>query len=178
MIASIEAEGGLLFVGFKLAKKHIIIISIIVVVIVAAILTLVIINNQSGDSTSNNNNDTPQTETGDKPLDFIPAGEERQITIPGYTGIYLQHGTKSQTVDLYNPESNNCYFVISIYLSNDTRIFQSDYIRPGEHITDIEITQELQKGIYKNCRLVYECFSLDTKTQLNGSSQNIEINSK
>ena len=51
MIASIEAEGGLLFVGFKLAKKHIIIISLIVVVIVAAILTLVIINNQNGDST-------------------------------------------------------------------------------------------------------------------------------
>ena len=94
--------------GFKLAKKHIIIISLIVVVIVAAILTLVIINNQSEDSTPNNNNDTPQTETGDKPLDFIPAGEERRITIPGYTGIYLQHGTTSQTVDLYKPESNNC----------------------------------------------------------------------
>ena len=160
---------------FKLSKKHIIIISVVIALIIAIILTLVIANNRGEDSTQNNNNDIPQMETGDKPLDFIPAGDEERITIPGYTGIYLQHGKTTQKVDFYNPENNSCYFVISLYLSDNTRIYKSGYIRPGEHITDIEITQKLQRGIYKNCRLVYECYSLEDESQINGSEFVIEI---
>lgn len=171
----VRTEGGVLFVRFKLSKKHIIIISVVIASIIGIILTLVIINNRGGDSTQNNKNDIPQTETGDKPLDFIPAGDEERITIPGYTGIYLQHGKTTQKVDFYNPENNSCYFVISLYLSDNTRIYKSGYIRPGEHITNIEITQKLQRGIYKNCRLVYECYSLEDESQMNGSEFVIEI---
>lgn len=121
--------------------------------------------------------DTTST-TENKTLDFIPAGEEGRITIPGYAGIYFKAGTNQQTVDFHNPETNDCYFKISLYLSNDFLLYESDLIKPGERLTDITINQELQKGIYKNCLLVYQCYSLDSQKQLNGSTQNIEINSR
>ena len=113
-----------------------------------------------------------------KTLDFIPAEGEERITIPGYKGIYLAAGTNQQKVDFYNPESNNCLFKISLYLSNDYLLFESDLLKPGERLNDITINLKLEKGIYKNCVLVYQCYSMDGKTQLNGSNQTIEINSK
>lgn len=124
--------------------------------------------------------DNTRTSEPNKTLDFIPAegNENGIITIPGYAGIIFQHGTLNQNTDLHNPETNNCLFVISLYLSDDTLIFKSDYVKPGETLSEITLLQTLEKGIYKNCKLVYNCYSLDGKTQFNGSNQTIEINSK
>ena len=122
--------------------------------------------------------DTSSTTETNKTLDFIPAGEEGRITIPGYAGIYFKAGTTQQTVDFHNPETNNCYFKISLYLSNDFLLYESDLIKPGEQLKEITINQKLEKGLYKNCLLVYQCYSLNDETPLNGSTQNIEINSR
>ena len=121
---------------------------------------------------------TSTTTSENKTLDFIPAEGEERITIPGYKGIYLAAGTNQQKVDFYNPESNNCLFKISLYLSNDYLLFESDLLKPGERLNDITINLKLEKCIYKNCVLVYQCYSLDGETPLNGSNQTIEINSK
>lgn len=123
---------------------------------------------------------TPQTTTESKTLDFVPAEENEngKISIPGVTGLYLQHGQLQQKVDFVNPSTNNCYFVISLYLSDDTLIYKSDYIAPGEKITSITLLQELEKGIYKNCVLKYECFAIDDNTQLNGTQYKIELNTQ
>ena len=51
-------------------------------------------------------------------------------------------------------------------------------IAPTEHIKEITLLQELERGIYRNCRLVYNCYSLDNKTQLNGSNVVLEINAQ
>lgn len=111
-------------------------------------------------------------------LDFTPAAENKSIQIPAVTGIYMRAGELKQTVDFYNPKENNCYFVISLYLSDDTLIYKSDMIAPAEQIKEITLLQELKRGIYRNCRLVYNCYSLDNKTQLNGSNVVLEINAQ
>lgn len=112
-----------------------------------------------------------------KTLDFTPVeGKDNSITIPGTNGIFLKPNQLNQQVNFYNPEKNNALFVISLYLSDDTLIYQSDYIRPGDQLTEITLLIELQKGIYHNCRLVYECFSMDGQTQYNGSQFSIDIN--
>lgn len=112
-------------------------------------------------------------------LDFTPAGERQDntITIPGITGITMKSGQLQQTVDFHNPEQNACYFVLSLYLSDDTLIYQSDFLEPGEHITEIMLNQALQRGVYGKCRLVYECFTLDNKCALNTGEVILEINS-
>lgn len=89
----------------------------------------------------------------------------------------MKSGQLEQKVDFYNPDENNCLFLISLYLSDDTLIWQSDLIRPSEHITQITLKQKLQRGLYRNCRLVYDCYTLDEKNILNGGQVKIEINS-
>ena len=112
-------------------------------------------------------------------LNFTPAGERRDntITIPGMTGITMKSGQLQQTVDFYNPEQNACYFVLSLYLSDDTLIYQSGFLAPGEHISEIMLNQALQRGVYGKCRLVYECFTLGNKCALNTGEVILEINS-
>lgn len=89
----------------------------------------------------------------------------------------MKSGQIQQTVDFYNPEQNACSFVLSLYLSDDTLIYQSDFLAPGEHIVEITLNQALQQGVYGKCRLVYECFTLDNKCPLNTGEVVLEINS-
>ena len=117
-----------------------------------------------------------KTTTINNTLDFIPYSENGKITIPGISGLNFAANTINQSVNFYNPKSNNCYFQISICLSDDTMIYQSDLIKPNETIKDIQLNQELQRGLYKHCYLVYDCFSLNDKSPLNGSRITIEIN--
>ena len=145
----------------------------IIVIIVIVILSL---RGCNGTTPKNNNNSS--NTASDKVLDFTPAPENKSIQIPAITGIYMRAGELKQTVDFYNPQENNCYFVISLYLSDDTLIYKSDMIAPAEHIKEITLLQELKRGIYRNCRLVYNCYSLDNKTQLNGSNVVLEINAQ
>lgn len=152
-------------------KRLIAIISFIVIVIIALFLILRACNFNSGYNESTDEN-TP------KPLDFTPIGEENRITIPAVTGLALTASSVHQTVNLHNPSENSCFFVISIYLSDDTLIYQSDYLAPAERLNEIELNQELPRGIYQNCRMVYACYSLDKKTPLNSGETIIEITSK
>ena len=89
----------------------------IIVIVVIVILSLKSCNG----TTPKDNNDSSDT-TSDKVLDFTPAEERKSIQIPAVTGIYMRAGQLNQTVDFYNPNENNCYFVISLYLSDDTLI--------------------------------------------------------
>lgn len=123
--------------------------------------------------------DSTTESTTDKVLDFVPAGGNNgRIQIPTVTGLNMRAGQLEQTVDFYNPKENSCYFVITLCLSDDTVIYKSDMLIPGEHITAITLSQELQRGLYRNCRMIYNCYALDSKTQLNGSNVILEINSQ
>ena len=156
----------------KIIHKYAFIGMCIIVIIVIVILSL-----RGCNGTTPKDNNSSNT-ASDKVLDFTPAPENKSIQIPAVTGIYMRAGELKQTVDFYNPQENNCYFVISLYLSDDTLIYKSDMIAPAEHIKEITLLQELKRGIYRNCRLVYNCYSLDNKTQLNGSNVVLEINAQ
>lgn len=147
-------------------------------VCIIVIVVIVILSLRGCNGTPPNDNNNSSDIASDKVLDFTPAEENKSIKIPAVTGIYMRAGELKQTVDFYNPQENNCYFVISLYLSDDTLIYKSDTIAPAEHIKEITLLQELKRGIYRNCRLVYNCYSLDNKTQLNGSNVVLEINAQ
>lgn len=112
-------------------------------------------------------------------LDFEPhSTESRGIEIPATNGLVLKAGQKRQEVNFYNPESNKCCFKISLYLSNGELIYQSGLIAPDENITQIELKQELQSGVYRNCQLKYQCYSVKDNTELSGADIKLEINVK
>lgn len=125
-------------------------------------------------------NSEPTIPEESKSLDFIPATKsENTITIPAITGLNMVAGQLQQAVDFRNPDTNHCYFQISLYLSDDTLIYQSGYLAPSEQIQKITLNQELEKGLYLNCRMVFDCFTLDEeKSPLNSGEIIIEINSR
>lgn len=149
-------------------KKRIILTTIILLLLIVLLFLLVRSCSIKGDD----------SESIKKTLDFIPNnGVVDTIKIPTVSGLYLKSGELKQNVNFYNPSDNPCYFVISLYLSDDTLIYQSDYLAPDESITDIVLNQELKRGLYKNCRIVYDCFSISDKSPMNGGSASLEINS-
>lgn len=99
------------------------------------------------------------------------------IDIPGYGSITLKADSAEQSVNLYNPEQNTCYFRITLLLSDGTKLWQSGLIEPGKGIYDITLEQTLAAGTYEDAVLKYECFAMnDAQTPLNGSEIKLTLN--
>lgn len=112
-----------------------------------------------------------------RPGAAAPAEEDTpaQIAIPGYEGLTLQAGAKKQSLRLPNPAENHCYFQISLYLADDTLLWQSDLIKPGKTSAPITLSRPLDPGTYPGATLRYACFRLDReKTPLNGARNEID----
>ena len=103
---------------------------------------------------------------------------EKKIAVPGADLMIFKANQKKQTVNLYNPEKNSCYFKISLLLEDGTLLYQSDLIAPGKGIEEIEILRALPGGNYENAILKYECFAMDqNNTPLNGAEFSFTIQS-
>ena len=76
-----------------------------------------------------------------------------QIAIPGYEALTLQAGAKKQSLRLLNPAENHCYFQISLYLADDTFLWQSDLIKPGKTSAPITLSRPLAPGAYPGATL-------------------------
>lgn len=160
--------------GYDLEKKEKYIIALILLFVVVIMLVWLFYSCQSHKT----NPTAATTTTESKSLDFTPYNNTADtITIPGIDGLNLKAGQLNQQVDFCNPSQNKCYFQISLFLSDDTLMWKSDYIAPSEEISEITLFKELQRGLYKNCRLVYDCYSLNDKSQLNSGEVKLEINS-
>lgn len=102
---------------------------------------------------------------------------EDSIDIPGYGSITLKADTAEQSVNLYNPEQNTCYFRMTLLLSDGTQLWQSDLVEPGKAIYDMTMEQTLSEGTYEDAVLRYECFEMnEEQTPLNGSEIKLTLN--
>lgn len=104
----------------------------------------------------------------DQTLDETPTMSD-SITIPGFDTWTIKANETRVTSNFYNPESNNCYFVITVTL-NDTgeQIYQSNYLKPGQHLYKINLLKSMTSGTY-NATLNYSTYSIDDFTPLNGA---------
>ena len=92
------------------------------------------------------------------------------IDIPGFDVMNFKAGTTEQSVNLYNPEQNTCYFKMTILLNDGTTLWESKLVEPGKAIYEITLDQSFSAGEYEDCTLKYECFAMDEEqTPLNGS---------
>lgn len=99
------------------------------------------------------------------------------IDIPGFDSMTFQADETEQSVNLYNPEQNSCYFKMSIYLEDGTKLWESALVEPGKAIYTLTMEQALSAGTYENCTLKYECFAMDEgQTPLNGSEIRFTLN--
>ena len=112
---------------------------------------------------------------GDKVERFAAAApsDSGSIDIPGYESLSFKAGSLSQKVNLKNPQTNDCYFVLSLIINSET-LWTSDYIEPGYAVKDLTLSRALDKGEY-DAVLHYDCFTLNDKTPLNGAEIQLKI---
>ncbi len=102
--------------------------------------------------------------------------EQEGIAIPGYKVIGLKADQREQQVNFYNPQVNDCYFVISLLLEDGTELWKSKLIVPGKGLYEIELNQTLPAGTYENSILKYECYAMDDNlSELNGGEVQLTL---
>lgn len=98
------------------------------------------------------------------------------ISIPCFESLVFTANAKTQKVNLYNPEKNNCYFVITLIVGEDT-VYQSKMIAPGTGFYEIEINDVLDVGKYA-ATIVYECNSIVDLSPMNGGAFHFDLHVK
>lgn len=135
----------------KKKKKYIIALILLAIVIVILVLLFYFCQRHNANPTA----DVTST-TESESLDFTPYNNtEDTITIPGIDGLNLKAGQLQQQVDFCNPSQNKCYFQISMFLSDGTLIWKSDYIAPSAEISEITLYKKLQRGLARNSYKVF-----------------------
>ena len=121
-------------------------------------------------------NDTPLTHNNETlSEEMVIQKNPDSIAIPGYEILELEANSKTQTLCLSNPPQNVCYFQITLYLEDNTLLWESELIKPGKNSKPIVLKQVLEKGTYTNAVLKYECFQMDGITPLNGAETKLTL---
>lgn len=99
------------------------------------------------------------------------------IAIPGFEKLVMKAGQTDQVASFYNPEANECFFRISVLLADGTELFRSGMIKPGQKIEELEISQSLKAGTYKDAVLRYDCYAMESLQPMNGAETilNLEV---
>lgn len=116
--------------------------------------------------------------TLDNQEDAASVSSPGKIVIPGFAQLTLKAGVVEQNVKLHNPKENDCYFIISILLSDNTEVYQSSLIAPGSSLTKIKLSKTLKPGIFEDSILRYSCFDFKTLQALNGANTKLTLEVK
>ena len=158
-------------------KKNLPMIIMSVLLLIAIIVILIL-------GFGNRHENTP---VPDEPPTVIGGGEpipEEQkkpkdagnIHLPAFAGMTFKAGTKTQNVVLYNPGENTCLIRISLILADGTKIYQSEFVEPGFRTQPITLVAPMERGIYRDVTLQYECFTNDeNRSPLNGATSKLDI---
>ena len=103
---------------------------------------------------------------GEQDLSKPIVNDKPAIAIPGIKELVFSAGTKTQQVNFYNPEENNCYFKMGLYVDGDL-MWESGNVAPGDGYYTIELNKSLPAG--ERVGLLHiRCFKQDG-TELNSA---------
>lgn len=152
-------------------RKPIVQICIVAVALTSAILLAI----SFGDEKEGGKNAVVDSQAKDWELDEEVSGGVDDISIPGYGTMVMKAGQKEQKVDMGNPPNNNCYFKITLFLEDGTRIYQSGLIEPGKGFESIELEKTMEAGTYPAV-IRYDCYSYDEEQEpLNGAESGFTL---
>ena len=164
----------------KRRKKYdirIILLSVLLVVALTVILILCL-RSCNGNTPPTPIDSTPTVIGGGEPIPEEQSKEKDvgNIHLPAYSAMTFKSGTKTQNVVLYNPGENTCLIRISLILADGTTIYQSEFVEPGFRTQPITLVAPMERGIYRDVTLQYECFTNDeNRSPLNGATSKLDI---
>lgn len=95
--------------------------------------------------------------------------------IQGFSEIHFAKDNKMQDFSFTNPKENKCYMDIKLFSFNGEKIFEVKRVEPGYSLTTIELINELDEGLYENCKLIIKCYSMQDGTELNGATMTVNL---
>ena len=149
----------------KTNKRLITIIIILLLLLIGALLYIFIFKPHNNTSPILPEDESAVEWQGEQPPNRLPTGQEG-IAIPGFKSLVFIANEKSQKVNFFNPESNDCLFLMTLYV-NDSALWKSGYCRAGKGYYNIELNRELTAGEYP-AYLKIQCFK-NTGAELNGA---------
>lgn len=164
-------------------KKYDIRMILLSALLIAALIVILILclHSCNGNTTDTPSDSTSTVIGGGDP---IPEDESKEkdygsTHLPAYGGLTFTAGTKEQAVKLQNPGENTCLIRISLILADGTTIYQSELVKPGYYTMPITLVAPMERGIYRDVTIQYECFTDDeNQTPLNGATNKLDITVK
>lgn len=116
------------------------------------------------------------TDDWDPGIEEKPTGEKKQGTqIPGYSYAEMNAGDKTLNLSIGNPKENEVGMFAALKLKDGTVLYESPLLKPGQGLTEIPLSQTLEKGSY-DAMVVYQCVMLDEKsTPLNAAESGFTL---
>ena len=155
-------------------KKKLPVIVLSVLLVIALVVIAVLVAQRSAPAEDN----TPTVIGGGEPIpeaQNVPK-DVGNTHLPAYGSLSFKAGTKEQETVLQNPGENSCLIRISLILSDDTTIYQSELVKPGYYTRPITLIAPMERGIYRDVTMKYECFTDDeAQTPLNGATTKLDI---
>ena len=153
-------------------KLPVILLSILLAAALAVIVLLLLERNEP------QNGSNPAVIGGGEP---IPEAQNRakdvgMTHLPAYSTLTFTAGQREQELVLQNPGENTCLIRISLILSDGTTIYTSEFVKPGYYTRPITLVAPMERGVYRDVTLKYECFTDDeAQTPLNGATTKLDI---
>ena len=88
-------------------------------------------------------------------------GDNAHIGVPCFNTMYFKANTRSQQVNLYNPEDNDFIVSMELKLESGETLWSAENIYPNHGFYEIEISRTISSGEYKNCELLRKFYKMD-----------------
>ena len=149
--------------------------AILLIAVIAVIGVLVYVRSHEEKEPESTNGVVGVVSDGwDTGLDDQPT-ESASIQIPGYSMAEMKEGDTSLHLSIGNPENNNCGFYATLMLEDGTVLYESELLNPGYGLTEIPLSETLQKGEY-TAVVLFQCVTLDdTHAPLNSADSEFTL---
>ena len=103
---------------------------------------------------------------------MIESNSHGGIAVPGFSTLHFAADECTQQVNLYNPESNTCYFIFEIFIEGEL-MWESGYCQPGDGYYEITLENPCSAGFFSG-EIRVLCYSVDGE-RLNSARFPVEI---
>lgn len=160
----------------KTNKKLFIVIIIILISAILVVGGIIIYNNFSAEKPTPSNGVVGRISSDwDTGIENGSSPKATGVQIPGYGTAEMNTGDLSLHLSIGNPKVNECGFYATLKLDDDTVLYKSDLLKPGYGLTEIPLSQTLDKGEY-TAFVYYQCVTLDEKeTPLNSAESEFKL---
>lgn len=159
----------------KSKKKILLLIPIFIVITVLAVGGVIaynFLNEKPADPNGVVGKISSDWDTG---LEEDNSSVSKGVQIPGYGAAEMNSEDTSLHLSIGNPKENECGFYVTLKLDDGTVLYKSELLEPGCGLTEVPISQTLEKGEY-TAIAYYQCVTLDeNETPLNSAESEFKL---